>query len=415
MWPATLRRQGYRLSVLGVGSAEPAPIPDPQGGFVRDAQGKIVMPTLEVAQLQSLASAGGGRYHTITVNDTDLAHVLPASLQALDSRLESTEQSTDIWQSQGPWLVLVLLPLAALAFRRGWLLALPLVITVTLGSLPQPAMASAWDDLWQRHDQQAAQALQAGDAERARQLAEHPLLRGEAAYRAGDFAAALDAFSASDTAQGNYNRGNALAQLGRYQEAIAAYDEALARDPALEDASHNKQELEKLLQQQQAENQKNGDSEDQADRQQADDQGNGDSEDRAEQQQAENQDGDASEDKADQNRLTIRATATARTEPNNSRLKTRMVVPAKTTPTSNRLTIRVTATARTGPHSRLKTRMAMPVKRTPTSSRLTTGMTVTAKTGPISNRPALSSNMSSKPTRGTRNRHRPLPPAQTRH
>ena len=54
-----LRRQGYRLSVLGVGSDQPAPIPDPQGGFVRDARGKIVMPTLEVAQLQSLASAGG--------------------------------------------------------------------------------------------------------------------------------------------------------------------------------------------------------------------------------------------------------------------------------------------------------------------------------------------------------------------
>ena len=55
------------------------------------------------------------------------------------------------------WLAAALLPLAALAFRRGWLLALPLVITVTLGSLPQPAMASAWDDLLQRHDQQAAQ------------------------------------------------------------------------------------------------------------------------------------------------------------------------------------------------------------------------------------------------------------------
>jgi Ca-activated chloride channel family protein len=298
---ADLHHQGYRLSVLGVGSDKPAPIPDPQGGFVRDSQGRMVMPVLDVAKLQALASAGGGRYTSITVNDTDLARVLPASLQSLDSRLESTEQATVRWKSQGPWLVLVLLPLAALAFRRGWLLAAPLMITVTLGSVPQPAMAAGWDHLWQRPDQQADQALRAGDLARAQQLAEQPLLRGEAAYRAGDFASAINAFSASATAQADYNRGNSLAQLGRYQDAIAAYDQALAKNPAMEDASHNKEVLEKLLkQQQQPGNQKAGDGKDKDQQQQADEQTGGESKGEADQQQADEQTGGESKYEADQ-------------------------------------------------------------------------------------------------------------------
>lgn len=286
---ADLQRQGYRLSVLGVGGDKPAPIPDGQGGFVRDNQGRVVMPTLDVAQLQRLTSAGGGRYSAITVSDADLAQVLPSAHQTPDARMQSTQQMTDRWRSQGPWLVLALLPLAALAFRRGWLLLLPLVMLVTLGSFPRPAMASGWDDLWQRHDQQADRALHAGDYARARKLAEQPLQRGEAAYRAGDYATALNDFNASDTAQGHYNRANTLAQLGRYQDAIAAYDQALAKSPAMPDAIHNKQELEKLLKQQQKKQQasnQGGDSKDKNGQQQADKNNGGDGKDHGGQQQA---------------------------------------------------------------------------------------------------------------------------------
>ena len=304
-----MRRQGFRLSVLGVGSDKQAPIPDPQGGFVRDSQGKVVMPTLDIAKLQDLASAGAGRYSTITVNDADLARILPKPLQTMNSPMQGTDQTSDMWQSQGPWLLLALLPLAAFAFRRGWLLALPLVITVTLSSVPQSALASGWDDLWQRPDQQAAKALQSGDAARAQQLAESPLLRGEAAYRSGNYTAALNAFSASDTAQGSYNRGNALAQLGRYQDAIKAYDAALSKNPSLADASHNKQEIEKLLKkqkqkqkQQQAENKdnkKDGSKGKEKDQQQANKQ-NGSNGKEKDQQQANKQNGSKGKEKDQQ-------------------------------------------------------------------------------------------------------------------
>src|SRR5690606_39588424 len=78
--------------------------------------------------------------------------------------------------------------------------------------------------------------------------------RGSAQYRAGDYGAAAQSFAGLDGADADYNRGNALARAGKLQEAIAAYDEALAQDPALEDAAANKALLEQLLRQQQSGN-----------------------------------------------------------------------------------------------------------------------------------------------------------------
>ncbi len=56
-----------------------------------------------------------------------------------------------------PLFAVLLLPLAALAFRRGWLLGV--VLCTGLLAQPKHAMAFSWDDLWQRGDQQAARAL----------------------------------------------------------------------------------------------------------------------------------------------------------------------------------------------------------------------------------------------------------------
>ncbi len=246
-----LYKAGYRISVLGAGTSEGAPVPDGQGGYVRDAAGSVVMAALKPARLQQLAAAGGGNYSTMTANADDLKTLLPRPAATPATQMAQTDLKTDIWRSEGPWLVLVLLPLAALAFRRGWLLTLlPLLVMTVLYSAPQPAMAAGWDDLWQRRDQQADAALQAGDLQRAQALARQPQRQGTAAYRAGDYDKALQAFGKTEGPQGDYNRANALAQLGRYQDAITAYDKALKADPSLDDAVYNKAQVEKLLQQQ---------------------------------------------------------------------------------------------------------------------------------------------------------------------
>ena len=269
-----LKQAGYRTSVLGVGTAAGAPIPVTGGGFLRDAQGEIVMPLLDQQALRALASEGGGSYATISTRDTDIQRLLEQSAPDMADMVASNEHSTDSWQSHGSLLILLLLPLAALAFRRGWLMTVLVTVSATL-STPQPAMAVGWDDLWLRPDQQALRALQAGDPEQAAQLADDPALRGTAAYQAEDYEQALDAFAGSTGTDADYNQGNALAQLQRYEEAIAAYDRALTSEPDMADAVHNRAEVEKLLQQQQQQEQeqKEEQQQEQGDQQQGDQQG----------------------------------------------------------------------------------------------------------------------------------------------
>jgi Ca-activated chloride channel family protein len=237
---------GVRVSVLGVGTLQGGPVPQADGGFLHDAQGNMVLARRDDAALGALAAAGGGRYEVMTTDQHDI--------EALHAQLRSTAatradgQVGDEWQDRGAWLLLPLLLVAALAFRRGWLLLLPLVV---LPLLPATAQATSWKDLWQRPDQQAAQALRDGDAKQAQQLARDPAWRGAAAYRAGDYVAATEAFPQAPGTDAAYNLGNALAKQGEYQRAIAAYDHALQLDPANADARANRQAVEDWLRQQQ--------------------------------------------------------------------------------------------------------------------------------------------------------------------
>ncbi len=237
-----LRAQGFRLSVLAVGSEQGAPIPLANGGFLRDAAGSIVAPRLEAADLRELAQAGGGNYAVLSADNSDLEQVL-ADPAPWDQQFQRSDRETAQWREEGPWLLLLLLPLAALAFRRGWLLLCCVLL------LPQPSKALDWADFWQRRDQQAAHALQAGDFDRAARLGD-AMQRGIAEYRQGRYEPAVDAFAQAGGADAHYNQGNALAQLGRYQEALAAYDAALAAEPAMEDARFNRALIEELLRRQ---------------------------------------------------------------------------------------------------------------------------------------------------------------------
>ena len=260
-------QEGYRVSVLGVGTDAGAPIPTGRGGFLRDQQGEIVVPALEQTALRQLTAAGGGSYTAISSGAKDIDFLLSKMSMQLGEGTEQTGMNTAMWRSTGPWLAVLLLPLAALAFRRGWLLALVILVGGTV-SVPQPALALGWDDLWLRADQQAARALQAGEPEQAAQLARDPALRGTAEYKAGNFDAALDAFAVQADVDAEYNQGNALAQLQRYEDAIAAYDRALEKQPDMADALHNRAEVERLLQQQEQQDEQQGESGENEDQQQ---------------------------------------------------------------------------------------------------------------------------------------------------
>lgn len=236
---------GISLSILGIGTTAGAPIPL-STGYMKDLDGELVVARLQRQPLRELAAATDGEYRDIRLDDADLRELVqdPAILTA-ERRELVDERQYDAWLDRAPWLALAILPIAAAGCRRGWLLAIAGVALLPFDS----ASALQWDDLWHRPDQRAAALLQRDRPAAAAALFEDPAWRGTAHYRAGDFAAAAEAFGQLDTPAAHYNRGNALARSGRLEEALAAYDAALAAEPGLTDAAHNRELVRRLLEQ----------------------------------------------------------------------------------------------------------------------------------------------------------------------
>ena len=242
-----MANKGRKVSILGVGTDDGAPIPE-QGGFVKDETGAIVVSKLDSGSLQAAARVAGGQYAVVTLDDRDLDYVLPSvDPGKISTSTTPNQRTTDIWREEGPWLVVALLAVALPAFRRGWM---GMVLVFML--LPQVSHAFSWENMWERSDQQAMKALEQNDPKKAATLFEQPEWKGIAQYRAGDYEKAEKAFSESDSPEGHYNRGNALAKLGKYQEAMASYQAALAQRPEHEDARHNFDLLKKLMEDQQS-------------------------------------------------------------------------------------------------------------------------------------------------------------------
>ena len=287
-----LKKRGIITSVLAVGTVDGAPIPS-GAGFVSDRSGNVVITRLDRASLQTVAEAGGGRYMELGASAVGTSLWLEQDGSEFMRREGALGER---WKDAGPWLVLLLLPLALLGFRRGLLFILPLLLLPGL-LWPPAAKASWWDDTWQRKDQQAYQALQADDAEKAAALAVDPALSGQALYRSGEHANAVEAWSRLDVADAHYNRGNALAHLGEYEAAIKAYDEALAIEPDMEDALANRVLLEQMKQQQ--EQQQEGEDGESGESEPSDEQSEGDSEQQSEEgeegEQSDQQEGEQQE------------------------------------------------------------------------------------------------------------------------
>lgn len=278
-----LEGRSLRLSVLGVGSSEGAPVPNPRGGFERDRDGNIVVARLPEDRLSALAQTNGGRYHRLTGDSEDIGWLLGQESIGEESQ-KQLEREFDTWYDRGHWLALLLLPIVLYAFRPGLLvvvLALPL-----LSLTPQTSHAQDWRAPWLNPDQRGQRLLDENQPAEAAENFENPEWRGSALYKAGEYQAAAEAFAQQDTARADYNRGNALARAGELKQALEAYDEALEKDPNLEDAQANKKLIEDLLEQQEQQD---------GDQQQDDQEGEGEQQEQQEQQgdQSQNQQEDS--------------------------------------------------------------------------------------------------------------------------
>lgn len=291
----------YRLAVVAFGTSQGAPIRLPDGQLQRDSSNEVVVASTDFALLQKLAVNNKGVLIQNRTDGNDLAQLQQWLSDAGDAK--ATDLDGETWQDLGPYLALLLLLPALFSFRQGIVASVGFVTlagSLLLAAVPQPAHASVWDNVWKTTDQQAMQAYQSQDYANAAKQFESPQWRGSAQYKAGDFAQALKTFEQDSSAQGLYNQGNALMQLGKPDKAKERYQAALEKQADFPAAKANLELAEKLLQeqqQQQGKNEQQDKNQDQQGDQQSGDQQSGDQ--KSQDKQQSDQDS-AQKDKQDQ-------------------------------------------------------------------------------------------------------------------
>lgn len=319
----------FTLNALTVGTAEGAPIRQQSGELLKDHTGSIVIPKLNDDAVKGVVKTSGGRFESFTSNDTDIEALAAISLLDKGNSEEDEEDSNiqgDQWKEVGPYLVVLLLPLAAFAFKRG------LVFLLLVGLLSPPVMQKAhalqssdvaserqsgiensaqpkslswWQKPFMNDNQEALNSYQRGKYKDAVSQFDDKLWKASSLYKSGEYERALAAFENIPGPESLYNQGNALAKLGKLEKAIEKYERALQEAPDFEDAKTNKKIIEDLLEQQgsdQNQNQDNQQNNGEDDQQQSGEPNNQDGEqnDNSDQQSGQNQQQNSTEQNGEQ-------------------------------------------------------------------------------------------------------------------
>jgi Ca-activated chloride channel family protein len=252
---------GVRIFAVGIGTPEGQPVPqrDESGaikGYLRDSKGSTVISRLGEGVLIQMAKRTGGAYYRATPGEEEAAEIvrLLESLETAPGRSGSVNRYKNRFQLPLAAALLLLLlelliPLSGprrlpLPERVGEAVLTALAAVFLTGALASPASAGTEGELRRgnalykkgRYDEALPHY------ERARKPGDsRPLYNaGAALYRLKEFDGAAEAFGAAGRRQDAvYNRGNALLQSGKTDEAVAVFREAVLLDPSDEAARHN--------------------------------------------------------------------------------------------------------------------------------------------------------------------------------
>ena len=302
---SALTKNNHRLSVIGVGTPEGAPIANRQTrtnagkkatNFVTDEQGNIVIPKLDIKNLSQIAQLGGGSYATMTVSDEDIKQL---NVQSVDNQgvdkpeAEDAQRTSDEWRDMGAYLLLLVIPFFLLGFQRGVLFSLYFVAFLIIPS--KPVYAIELPSVLLNKDQQAKRAFDQQQYDKAREKFTQPEWQASAAYKQGDFEQAIKSLEGNEHPDALYNAGNAYARMGELQQAIEQYEKSLQIRPNDPDTEHNLELVKKALEQQQnqqEQNQQQDNEQQKSDSQDKDDSQQQSDEQQSDEQQSEQEQGD---------------------------------------------------------------------------------------------------------------------------
>lgn len=219
-----------------------APLIEANGQFAR-SDGSIALSMLDEKWIKKMNDDYGVLNTEFSPQNNDLK-ILSSAMAKKDRVVTGRAQKGfDTWYDLGPYFLLAAMAIFFISVLRKNVAGFLVLGLIILPSLD--VKASFLNDLFLRKDQQAHRALIAGDPKKAAELYDDDFSKGTAYYKAKNYEEALKHLSQVHTADGYYNLGNTLAQLGNLDQAIKAYDEALKIKNDHEDAKYNKELLEK--------------------------------------------------------------------------------------------------------------------------------------------------------------------------
>ena len=240
---ATLDKQltdgALQVLILAVGSEDGGIIRDANGQPRTDSNGRPALGSFDPAALKQLASAVDAPLGSLTLNDDDLEWIELHAQQHFQSA--SDEQRELHWKDAGYWLCWPLLLLAFFSVRKGWSLnwMAGLLLAMGLGFQPTPAQANGLTDAFFTPDQQGRWAFEHEHFPQAAAHFSDPYWKGIAAYNAADFDLALASFARLETPQAYFYLGNIYVRRFKFDQAIAAYTQALKLQPQFPQATAN--------------------------------------------------------------------------------------------------------------------------------------------------------------------------------
>lgn len=266
-----IKSHDYTISIMPVGTAAGGVVQIPNYGLLKDDAGKIVLPPLPMGRFVQLNDLTGVTVTPLRIGDDSVEALLPPTSVNRDKK-ESDDKvgnkPTDITilnaLDEGALLLILLLPLVALLYRRGWIFSLSFTMMLPLGLLgvagslmPTPSVAATelpnFTDAFKSPNQQGYQAWSDQNYKAAEALFEDSQWRASTLYRLGKYAEAAPLFAKDESAKGFYNQGNALAKSGQLEPAKKAYENALKKQPNFAAAEQNLGLVTQLLQQQKKE------------------------------------------------------------------------------------------------------------------------------------------------------------------
>ena len=249
-----LETAGIRLATMAIGTQAGAPIPLGNGGFLRDQNSEIVVPSVPITRLRDFTTRHGGLFTHLTLDDADVQAAVDFMGSVEDLNRTEIERQADTWADAGFWLVIPWLLVMLIQFLRnpsGRLAGLVLIASCATLSHPSQVQAQDWQSLWKTPNQRAAELLPK-DPAAAAELFEDPRWAAIAAYQAEDHDQAKARFEAleANSATDWYNLGNARAKAGELEAALEAYNQSIALQET-DDAVFNRDLIQQLLDQEQ--------------------------------------------------------------------------------------------------------------------------------------------------------------------